>query len=225
MMALSAADPWWAGGSADIISNCTAADCSRLTILATRNVRGRVLPVDEWSGDCEYAGANIAEYKLAATYCVGKGMCGECSGGAAAHKHYVDAVRAERGASSVLLLDSGNYYFGSMFCTFLTEILLPGQAHSPQCKQPARRLHDPEPSRNTPRSPTHCSGFNPNRSHYRSHPCPRSFLLTSARAPNLSRTALVTRPSCRRRRQLPDLAPVPQGGKIRCNRPWKHGVL
>ena len=122
MMALSAVEtPWWTGGSADITSNCTAADCSRLTILATRNVRGRVLPVDAWSGDCEYSGSKVAEYKLAATYCVGKGRCGECSGGAAAHKHYVDAVRAERGASSVLLLDSGNYYFGSKFCTFLRD--------------------------------------------------------------------------------------------------------
>eukprot|EP00753_Platysulcus_tardus_P014749 PLAT4443.5.p1 GENE.PLAT4443.5~~PLAT4443.5.p1 ORF type:complete len:1083 (-),score=544.47 PLAT4443.5:164-3412(-) len=70
-----------------------------LTILHTNDLRGRLLPVDRFGGDCSLQ--DLADSPES------------CFGGAARRSTVVDWVRGN--ASNVVLVDAGDVYFGSLF--------------------------------------------------------------------------------------------------------------
>jgi 2',3'-cyclic-nucleotide 2'-phosphodiesterase (5'-nucleotidase family) len=81
-----------------------------LTLLHTNDVRGRVMPLNKYESECTLLDGSDPSSTLSLANS-DKG----CHGGVAARTHYVKTARAASGSDNTLLVDAGNYYFGSLW--------------------------------------------------------------------------------------------------------------
>lgn len=82
-----------------LIAASVAAQTVNLAIVGTAAVAGSILPVGPWGSECD-----IAEH----------GKSSACRGGCDYRQAYLEAVRSVFGANSVVAIDAGSYFWGSL---------------------------------------------------------------------------------------------------------------